>query len=262
MRVHKKWIHSMGNLIGDDAERFSIHRNLMISNSQRNPLINAKNGLFEVTNNVIYNWRYFGAVFSSQGSDDDRVEVNLINNYFKAGPDTRLNRYEIQIGKPDLSNLYLKGNLSPRRTTQDQDEWIGVGLSGSFENPAPREGRQSLTAFDTPLAKESATESAKEVYDTLLNDVGASFPYRDAVDRRLINDVVDGTGKSVNHPDEVGGWPELSSLKPPLDSDGDGMPDEWEKSVGFDPLAEDGANDKDADGYTNLEEYLNQLVGE
>ncbi len=42
--VHKKGIHSMGNLIGDDTDRFSLHRNLMISNSQRNPLINAKRG--------------------------------------------------------------------------------------------------------------------------------------------------------------------------------------------------------------------------
>ena len=260
--VHKKGIHSMGNLIGDNSDRFSIHRNLMISNSQRNPLINSKKGLFEVTNNVIYNWRYFGAVFSSQGSGDDGVEVNLINNFFKAGPETRLNRYEIQMGRPNLSKLYLKGNLSPRRRSRDQDEWIGVGLNASFEKPAPREGYQSLTAFETPLAAEEATLSAKDAYDAVLGDVGANFPLRDAVDQRLIGDVIDGTGKSINHPDEVGAWPELSSSTPPLDSDDDGMPDEWEKSLGLDPLADDGANDQDADGYTNLEEYLNQLVGE
>ncbi|YCM42794.1 hypothetical protein V2O64_15915 [Verrucomicrobiaceae bacterium 227] len=260
--VHKKGIHSMGNLIGDDSERFSIHRNLMISNSQRNPLINAKNGLFEVTNNVIYNWRYFGAVFSSQGSGDDKVEVNLLNNYFKSGPETRLNRYEIQMGKLNSSRLYLKGNLSPRRTGLDQDEWMGVGLSHSFENPAPKEGFQSGTAFETPLAGGEAILSAKEAYEEVLRAVGASFPFRDAVDQRLINDVINGTGKSINHPDEVGGWPELSSSVPPKDSDDDGMPDEWEKSHGLDPLSDDGANDKDGDGYTNLEEYLNQLVGE
>jgi len=260
--VHKKGIHSMGTLIGDDSERFSIHRNLMISNSQRNPLINSKKGLFEVTNNVIYNWRYYGAVFSSQGSGDDRVEVNLINNFFKAGPETRLNRYEIQMGKPNFSKLYLKGNLSPRRTSQDQDEWLGVGLSASFENPAAKEVYQSLTAFGTRLAAEEAPLPAKEAYDAVLADVGASFPFRDAVDQRLIRDVIDGTGKSINHPDEVGGWPELSSPTPPLDSDDDGMPDDWEKSYGLDPLVTDGADDKDTDGYTNLEEYLNQLVGE
>ena len=260
--VHKKGIHSMGNLIGDRSDRISIHRNLMISNSQRNPLINAKNGLFEVTNNVIYNWRYFGAVFSSQGSGDDRIEVNLINNFFKAGPDTRRNRFEIQVGKPNSTKLFVRGNLSPRRTSRNQDEWNGVGLSASFENAAPKEGYQSLTAFETPLAARDATIPAKEAYDGVLNDVGASFPFRDAVDQRLIKDVISGTGKSIDHPDEVGGWVKLSSSPPPLDSDDDGMPDEWEKSVGFNPLEDDGANDKDGDGYTNLEEYLNQLVGE
>jgi hypothetical protein len=185
----------------------------------------------------------------------------LIHNFFKAGPDTRLNRYEIQMGKLNFSKLYLKGNLPPRRTSQDQDEWIGVGLNSSFENPAPKKGYQSPTAFDTPLANEEETLPAKEAYKVVLEDVGAGFPFRDSVDQRLIGDVINGTGKSVSHPDEVGGWPELITVTPPVDSDNDDMPDEWEKSIGMDPLANDGANDKNADGYTNLEEYLNQLVG-
>ena len=55
-----------------------------------------------------------------------------------------------------------------------------------------------------------------------------------------------------------GGWPELKSAEPPDDSDKDGMPDDWEKQHGFDPDdPTDGNGDSDADGYTNLEEYLN-----
>ncbi len=43
-----------------------------------------------------------------------------------------------------------------------------------------------------------------------------------------------------------------------LDSDGDGMPDEWELRGGFNPKdASDGPQDKDSDGYTNVEECLN-----
>jgi hypothetical protein len=56
----------------------------------------------------------------------------------------------------------------------------------------------------------------------------------------------------------VGGWPELKSLPAPADTDGDGMPDEWELRFKLDPRnAADGAQDADADGYTNFEEYLN-----
>lgn len=166
------------------------------------------------------------------------------------------------MGKSESTHLYLKGNLSPRRISLEQDEWIGVGLNSSFENPAPKEGYQSLTAFETPLADGGATLSAKEAYDAVLKNVGASFPFRDTVYQRILKDVTNGTGKSVNHPDEVGGWPGLSSATPPSDSDHDGMPDEWEESYGLDPMTNDGAADKDGDGYTNLEEYLNQLVGE
>ena len=36
------------------------------------------------------------------------------------------------------------------------------------------------------------------------------------------------------------------------------MPDEWERKYGFNPDdAGDNAHDKDDDGYTNVEEYLN-----
>ena len=62
----------------------------------------------------------------------------------------------------------------------------------------------------------------------------------------------------IDTPADVGGWPELKSLPAPADTDGDGMPDEWEKKHGLNPNdASDGPQDKDKDGYTNIEEYLN-----
>jgi hypothetical protein len=41
------------------------------------------------------------------------------------------------------------------------------------------------------------------------------------------------------------------------DTDRDGMPDVWEAANGMNPNAQDHNDDHDADGYTNLEEYLN-----
>ena len=42
-----------------------------------------------------------------------------------------------------------------------------------------------------------------------------------------------------------------------FDTDGDGMPDAWERQYGFDPLdPADAHGDADGDGFTNLEEYL------
>jgi len=58
----------------------------------------------------------------------------------------------------------------------------------------------------------------------------------------------------------VGGWPSLKSAPAPKDTDRDGMPDAWEKANQLDPRApEDRNGDRDSDGYTNLDEYLNSL---
>ncbi|HEY6167829.1 MAG TPA: hypothetical protein VI454_07305, partial [Verrucomicrobiae bacterium] len=94
----------------------------------------------------------------------------------------------------------------------------------------------------------------------LLAQAGATLPRRDTADTRIIESIRSGTGKIINSPAEVGGWPELKSSPAPRDSDGDGIPDDWEKSHGLNLNdATDGAR-AGADGYTNLEKYLNSLV--
>lgn len=46
-----------------------------------------------------------------------------------------------------------------------------------------------------------------------------------------------------------------------MDTDQDGMPDEWEKQNGLNPNNPDDRNgDNNKDGYTNLEEYLNRII--
>src|SRR6185369_8080678 len=106
-------------------------------------------------------------------------------------------------------------------------------------------------------------QSAKEAYELVLANAGATLPKRDPVDARIIEQVRSGTarlGKNgiITTPDDVGGWPEYKSVAAPLDTDHDGMPDDWEKKYGLDPNdPSDGPKDSDADGYTNLEEYLN-----
>jgi hypothetical protein len=84
---------------------------------------------------------------------------------------------------------------------------------------------------------------------------------RDAADARLVGHVRSRSGKLIDSQAEVGGWPQLKSGPAPVDSDGDGMPDDWEKQRGLNPRdPSDGAGDADKNGYTNIEEYLNGLV--
>jgi hypothetical protein len=68
-----------------------------------------------------------------------------------------------------------------------------------------------------------------------------------------------GTGKVVKYEREVGEWPTYAAGEPPLDSDQDGIPDEWETAHGLNPQGSADGGQAGADGYTNLEHYLNSL---
>jgi hypothetical protein len=57
-------------------------------------------------------------------------------------------------------------------------------------------------------------------------------------------------------------WPELNSEEALTDTDGDGMPDEWETAHGLDPKKASDGSALDASGYTNVEVYLNALVAD
>jgi pectate lyase len=112
------------------------------------------------------------------------------------------------------------------------------------------------------------TQTAEKAYELVLADVGASKPKRDEIDARIIDEVRGGYatygGKwgerkgIIDSQTEVGGWPELRSASPPEDRDRDGMPDIWEKRYGLNPDVADDKEDIDSDGYTNIEEYLNE----
>jgi hypothetical protein len=119
------------------------------------------------------------------------------------------------------------------------------------------------------------TQTAAEAYASVLADVGCNFPALDDHDKRVIQEVRDGTFKFKgsktglaglpDSQDDVGGWEEYPEVhrSADWDTDGDGMPDAWEKSHGLNPNdSADGSNDFNGDGYTNLEKYLNSLVGE
>jgi hypothetical protein len=75
-----------------------------------------------------------------------------------------------------------------------------------------------------------------------------------------VSEVRQRKGSIIDTQEQVGGWPTLRSKVGPVDSDDDGMPDSWERRHGLNPHdPTDGSADKDGNGYTNLEEYLNSI---
>jgi pectate lyase len=255
---HEKATHSAGLLIGDGAYHVTVHHCLLAHNDFRNPLISA-GGTHDFVNNVIYNWGDLAAEIVDPRAN---TFLNLVGNAFLPGPSSYRERYEILVNptrergsaKP---RIYVAGNLGPHRRDAGADEWSLVGFGWSDREPAP-ESMRSPTPFETPLVTSTDAETA---LGQVLAGVGATRPERDAVDRRVVADVTNRTGRIIDSPDDVGGYPALARAEPPADSDRDGMPDDWEREKGLDANdAADASEDRDGDGYTNVEEYLRSLL--
>lgn len=129
---------------------------------------------------------------------------------------------------------------------------------------------QSSNEFTISEDASEFTQSAKEAYESVLKYAGASLKYDD-VDKRIIANVrngdytADGSNGSekglIDKASDVGGWPEYKKETGPKDTDGDGIPDEWETANGLNPKSKaDGAKYTLSKTYTNLEVYLNSLV--
>ena len=98
----------------------------------------------------------------------------------------------------------------------------------------------------------SASQAVKDVAT-----FAGAFP-RDSSDQRVVLDFLNCRGSIINDPSEVGGWPALASATPYIDADGDGMADSWEAEHKITSATADA----DGDGFTNLEEFLNELAGD
>jgi len=262
--AHEKGHHGFGGIW--DGKRVSYHHNLLAHHSSRNPRIGGREPFVQkvdLRNNVIYNWGYN----SCYGGEGD-VRINLVNNVYKPGPGTRenvrarlANPYEGDEGPEGLERWWIAGNLAIGAPDVTADNWLGVHPDNGL----------SVDRFraDGPFAVAPVrTDSAALAYQRVLERVGAFLPRRDAHDERILGEVRSGRaayGGSygegsgiIDSQEEVGGWPELPPGEPPPDADHDGMPDTWEKRHGLDPDdPTDGADDRDGDGYTNLEEFLN-----
>lgn len=245
--THPEGPHSNGMLIGSEGSgEISIHHNLFAHNRRRNPKVNMR-GMADVVNNVIYNARYAMMIQDTYASP----AVNYVGNIVIHGVNSFYDfdvRYFNEGNNPPT--IYVRGNLGPKRPTDDlADHWV-VRL----------EDREYLVD-ERIEAPQVTTYHACTAYHQVLADAGVTVPMRDAVDKRLVDEVINRTGQLLNDPSEVGGWPELEMGEAPADSDHDGMPDAWEEANGLDPeKPEDGAWDADGDGYTNVEEYLNSLA--
>ncbi|MBA0882136.1 thrombospondin type 3 repeat-containing protein [Flavobacterium undicola] len=278
--------HAFGSTIGGLNSTFM--RNLWADNISRNCSIGMY-GDFNFVNNVVFNWWN-----RSLDGGDYRSMFNIINNYFKPGPITPKGEpIQYRILKPESGGMepktfgraYVNGNFIYGVPEVTKDNWNG-GVQ--LENLNLEQAKDKLAmikqnqAFPMPKITIMSAEAA---YEYVLNNVGATFPKRDAVDERIIKQVRTGKievkdglentiGKEfikrrlpadsykkgiITSPEQVGGYPVYKG-KAYKDSDNDGIPDAWEIKYGLNPKdASDAKGDLNGDGYNNIEKYINGI---
>lgn len=253
--VHKKGAHGYGSLVRA-VGGLTLHHNLWAHNTARNPRLGDNYGkppypTFDVRNNVIYD---YGGMCS--GMTGDILNANYADNHIRPGPDSNRKRAPIVLTTTANVKYFLAGNVIEGNPELTRDN------SGMIE-PAEAGGRKLYTLVHVPFPAPRVTATpAADLFETVLTQAGAVLPRRDAVDARIVGQARRGTGRIIDSQKDVGGWPEYRNASAPVDSDGDGMPDAWETSRGLNPRdASDAAKDRDGDGYTNIEEYLNELAG-
>jgi hypothetical protein len=278
--------HALGSLLqaGSNA-KISVLHNLYAHLKGRLPRVGTEADKLTVSgvgayndfrNNVFYNW--LGT--AGTGSGGQPSQNNFVGNFYLAGPggDNPVGGTSTSIttasggtsvfSGSDATNTKVHHAGNVKDVNKDGDANDGAALAnGDFGSCS----FQGSAYTQTPYY--GTTDSAANAFTRVLDYAGARYWSRAAVDARLVAETRAGTGKIVAWADdpfnssasEGTEWRALVatptvSRPAGFDSDNDGMPDTWETMHGLNPSAADDKSDADGDGYTNLEEYMNELA--
>ncbi|MFO1475411.1 MAG: Ig-like domain-containing protein [Verrucomicrobiota bacterium] len=243
-------------------------------------------GSLDIRNNVVYNW-------IGRTTDGGVMRCNYVSNYYKPYPANPYAKWLLKLDPITVAwgipTYFFQGNVMEGKD-YESNNWATAFQNGATFTNIVRTNSEIFPSYVT-------TQTARDAYRIVLSDVGANRPQPDAIDRRIIQEVLTGTThyKGTNGPNytingvpQAGSpnyagiidspndvrdatnspnapWPAYAADFPDADSDHDGLPDWWERLHGTDPNSasgdfSDSNADPDGDGYTNLEDYLNWLA--
>jgi len=287
------WNHAFGSTTG--GENSLMFRNLWADNAGRNPSV-GENGVYNFINNVVFNWHH-----RSMDGGDYTSNFNIINNYFKPGPVTPKDEpVGHRILKPEsgrsklkekfYGRVYAVGNIMEGYPEITKDPWAGgIQVEDVGGKELPDAGKyKDVMKSDIPFLMPHISKimTATEAFKFVTANAGATLPVRDAVDKRIVKQVITGRIDApevktdtdfqfkvrklpkdsykmgiITAPWQVGGYPEYKGT-PYKDSDNDGLPDAWEIAHGLNPKdpKDSAAIAKNGGGYSNIEVYLNEIA--
>lgn len=328
---HGKGAHSFGGIWG--GKLASFHHNYLGFMHNRTPRFNgarynwtgySSNKLYstynwknavqaenvDFRNCVMYNWGTGNGCYGGPGGG----YVNIVNNYYKAGPGTKNKKRVTEISVAEdgnsgdnspyikmTSRYYIKGNYVTAADAKAANyDWSGVkiddgtytidgeeytydnkhyyGSKVTYKKNTNGEDCVKIKLDEPTETGEVTTHSAEQAYEKVLAYGGASL-FRDDVDARYVKDTKAGTTtytgskdtktagiidlvKDCNgYTEETPGWQETKTTL--VDTDGDGMPDDWETANGLNPNDPSDASTYTLDKkgyYTNIEVYCNAIV--
>jgi len=255
-----------GSLLRQGSGALSLHHNLYADNYAGSPQL-GDNLTLDFVNNVIYNWGFRPGWsdglsdltdFSPGGCTN---QLNYVCNYLIAGPDTAI----FAAKNYNITNIAFFGGQTNAlaatwifQTNNFIDSDTNGVLNGAdtgwgmFTNDYTRFSH----AFPTPPV---GVDEAYQAYEKVLDFAGVNLALRDPADTNIVTSVRTQTGRLISSVPTLAG---LNSTLPYLDTDQDGIPDFWEST--FTPTLlyiPSNNNDRNGDGYTDLEEYNNWLAG-
>jgi pectate lyase len=267
---HDKGEHNYGIIsAAENNGAVSVHHNLWAHHSRRIPCMAPyrENAADDFCNNLIYNCR--GGYTDDGHGDRAKSPVNLHKNYYRRGPQTIERLYPFALST--YMNYYVKDNYFEDWGYQDHPKsWKPSNQPGGvpkwiqFNN----NGGELKEPGQVPTI---TTQDARDIYDLILAKVGC-WP-RDRMTKRTIEDVKNKTGSwgrnAPLEPSDEWFMEGMSTAVAPVDSDGDGMPDAWEKVHGLDYRNPSDANkvvlpgatkNNRHRGFTYIEFYINELA--
>lgn len=271
----------------------SYHHNLIAHSTDRNwSLAGGLDqsvhyaGSLDIRNNVVYNW-------TARTTDGGVARCNYVNNYYKPfaanNPVTWLLKLDTINTNWGTEYYYMTGNVM-----EGKPYYTNNWMTGSFANGLPLTGLIVTNAEIFPSYV--TTQTASNAYKVVLSDVGCNLPTPDAIDQRIIEEVLDGKThyEGTNGPtytingvpqDDAGPdnpgmidsqtdvhdysaipgapnyspnypWAPYATYNVPIDSDHDGLPDWWELAKGLNPNSAPG-DFSDSNGDPDGDGYSN-----